>query len=285
MLPDFMDSITFISVVGGAAIAAGLLGSLTGLGGGVVLTPILVLALGVDVRYAVGASLVAVIATSSGSAAAYVRDGYSNIRIGMLLEVGTVFGAVVGAVVAKWLPSGVIVLLFGVVMIWTAWASRKPPKPSAHAGQPDALAQKLRLDGDYPGGEGPIHYHVQRVPAGFGIMFLAGVLSAIAGIGSGILKVFAMDRVMQLPFKVSTTTSNFMIGVTAAASAGVYLHRGQIEPALAAPVAAGALIGSFLGARILPHARTQSLRVVFALAVAAAGIEMVYDGVQKLHLL
>ncbi|MFA6045083.1 MAG: sulfite exporter TauE/SafE family protein [Phycisphaerales bacterium] len=273
-----MDSGVFIGVVGASAIAAGLLGALTGLGGGVVLTPILVLALGVDVHYAVGASLVAVIATSSGSAAAYVRDGYSNIRIGMLLEVGTVFGALVGALIAKWLPGTVITLVFGAVMIWTAWASRKPPTPSPHIDRPDPLAQKLNLDGDYPTKEGLTHYHVQRVPAGFAIMFLAGALSAIAGIGSGILKVFAMDRVMQLPFKVSTTTSNFMIGVTAAASAGVYLHRGQIEPAVAAPVAGGALIGSFLGAKILPGVKTKRLRVIFALAVGLAGIQMVVKG-------
>lgn len=277
-----MDSGTFIAIVGASSIGAGLLGSLTGLGGGVVLTPILVLALSVDVRYAVGASLIAVIATSSGSAAAYVREGYSNIRIGMLLEIGTVFGAVFGALIAKYLPGGFITLIFGLVMIWTAWASRKPPTPSPHANTPNPLAQRLKLDGDYPTSQGLTHYHVQGVPAGFSIMFLAGILSAVAGIGSGILKVFAMDRVMQLPFKVSTTTSNFMIGVTAAASAAVYLHRGQIEPALAAPVAAGALIGSFLGAKLLPKIKTSKLRIIFALAVGLAGIQMIIKGVQVL---
>lgn len=282
MLRLFMDSGTFIAIVGASSIGAGLLGSLTGLGGGVVLTPILVLALGIDVHYAVGASLVAVIATSSGSAAAYVREGYSNIRIGMLLEIGTVFGAVFGALIAKYLPGGIITLIFGLVMIWTAWASRKPPAPSPHANTPNPLAQRLKLDGDYPTNDGLTHYHVQGVPAGFGIMFLAGVLSAVAGIGSGILKVFAMDRVMQLPFKVSTTTSNFMIGVTAAASAAVYLHRGQIEPAVAAPVAAGALIGSFLGAKVLPKTKTSKLRVIFALAVGLAGIQMIIKGVEVL---
>lgn len=282
MLACSMDSGLFIAIVGASAIAAGLLGSLTGLGGGVVLTPILVLGFGVDVHYAVGASLVAVIATSSGSAAAFVRDGYSNVRLGMLLEVGTVFGALVGALVAKWLPGGVITLIFGGVMIWTAWASRKAPVAARQDVPADVLAQKLRLDNSYPTSDGPVHYHVRQVPAGLGIMFLAGVLSAVAGIGSGILKVFAMDRLMQLPFKVSTTTSNFMIGVTAAASAGVYLHRGQIEPALAAPVAGGALIGSYFGAKILPKMGTKVLRLIFAIAVAIAGVHMVYRGVQVL---
>jgi hypothetical protein len=276
----------FILLVLATSLLAGLVGSLTGLGGGIILTPILVLGFGVDLRYAVGASLIAVVATSSGAAAAYVREGWTNVRLAMVLEIATVFGAIAGAVLAANTPTGVIALIFGVMMLWTAWSSRtqRTHTPAAiHADgsliEPDTLATRLRLHGVEPtkGGQ-PRPYLVHHLPAGFAIMFGAGVLSALIGIGSGIVKVLAMDKLMRLPFKVSTTTSNFMIGVTAAASAGVYLHRGQVEPGLAAPVAIGALAGAFLGAKILPKAKVKTLRAVFAVIVALAGLQMLYKG-------
>lgn len=267
-----------------ASILAGLLGSLTGLGGGVVIIPVLVLLFGVDMRYAIGASLVAVIATSSGSAAAYVREGFTNIRIAMLLEVATTTGALLGAILAAYTPVSTISIIFGIVLLYTALSSIRTPKPHPLDQQPDPLATRLKLNGTWPvkTPDGSTHlepYFPRHVPAGFAIMFGAGMLSALVGIGSGIVKVFAMDRLMRLPFKVSTTTSNFMIGVTAAASAGVYFHRGQIDPRIAAPVAIGALCGSFLGAKILPHAKVRTLRIIFAIIVAIAGTQMLMKGI------
>ena len=266
-----------------ASILAGLLGSLTGLGGGVVIIPVLVLLFGIDMRYAIGASLIAVIATSSGSAAAYVREGFTNIRIAMLLEVATTTGALLGAILAAYTPISAISIIFGLVLLYTALSSLRTPKPHPLDQQPDPLATRLQLNGSWPvrNPDGSSHletYFPRHIPAGFAIMFGAGVLSALVGIGSGIVKVFAMDRLMRLPFKVSTTTSNFMIGVTAAASAGVYFHRGQIDPRIATPVAIGALCGSFLGAKILPHAKVKTLRIIFACIVAIAGTQMLMKG-------
>lgn len=259
--------------------AAGFLGALTGLGGGVVIVPLLTLAFGADIRYAIGASLVSVIATSSGAAAAYVKEGYANLRIGMFLEVATTLGALLGAGIALWLPADTIAVLFGLMLLASAYLSTQPHPPGADGARPDPLATRLKLNGSYPGPDGPVAYHVRGVPLGFGLMFVAGALSGLLGIGSGAVKVLAMDRAMRLPFKVSTTTSNFMIGVTAAASAGVYLHRGYIDPGLAMPVMLGVLPGAMLGTRFLTRARSRVLRNVFAVVVFALALEMIYNGV------
>lgn len=279
-----MDPLLFASLILVGSFAAGLLGSLTGLGGGAILTPILVLLLGVDIKYAIGASLVAVIATSSGAAAAYVRDGFTNLRLAMLLEVATVFGAIGGALVAARVSTPLIATVFGLVLLWTAWNARHAPAPSKQdTSPPDPLATRFQLDSDYPTPTGIVTYRVRNVIASFLVMVGAGVLSALVGIGSGVFKVLAMDKLMRLPLKVSTTTSNFMIGVTAAASAVVYLHRGQIEATTAGPVALGALGGSMLGARLLPRINTRILRIIFACVVALAGAQMIYKGVTSLH--
>ena len=229
------------------SIAAGVLGALTGLGGGVVIVPLLVLVFGVDIRYAIGASLVSVIATSSGAAAAYVQEGYSNVRIAMFLEIATALGALSGAAVAAYLRTDLIAVTFGLVLLYSAAQSLRMTPRDRQDVAADPLAQRLRLDSSYPTADGPQAYHVQRVGLGFGLMYAAGILSGVLGIGSGAVKVLAMDQAMGLPFKVSTTTSNFMIGVTAAASAGVYLHRGYIDPGLAMPVMLGVLMGSLVG--------------------------------------
>ncbi len=273
-----MTVLTFTLLVGLGALAAGFLGALTGLGGGVVLVPLLALVFGVDLRYAVGASLVSVIATSSGAAAAYVKEGFTNIRVGMFLEVATTLGALAGAFLAVALSGNLIAVVFGVVLLLSAYLSGRPQPEPGPEGAPDPLASRLRLDGTFPTPEGPRAYHVRRVPLGFALMVLAGVLSGLLGIGSGAFKVLAMDQAMRIPFKVSTTTSNFMIGVTAAASAGVYLGRGYIDPALAMPVMLGVLLGSLLGARVLPGARPLVLRLVFAVVILALGVEMIYKG-------
>ncbi len=257
---------------------AGFLGALTGLGGGVVIVPLLALVFHVDMRYAIGASLVSVIATSSGAAAAYVREGFSNVRIGMFLEIATTVGAIAGAFIATRVPTSTIAIVFGFVLLYSAYLSvrTRPPHP-VHEKQ-DALALALHLDGDYPTPQGPEHYTVHHIPLGFGLMFGAGTLSGLLGIGSGAVKVLAMDQAMRIPFKVSTTTSNFMIGVTAAASAGIYLARGYIDPGIAMPVVLGALAGSMLGAKVLVKARTKSLRIVFSLVIVGLGVEMIFNG-------
>jgi len=261
------------------SLAAGFLGSLTGMGGGVVIVPLLTIFMGVDLRYAVGASLVSVIATSSAAAAAYVKDGYTNIRIGMFLEGATTMGAMAGAVLAAFVPVAAISIVFGLVLLWSAYLSMRPRAESSTSELPDRLATWLRLDSTYPTPDGPQAYHVRGVPGGYAIMLVAGILSGLLGIGSGALKVLAMDQVMRLPFKVSTTTSNFMIGVTAAAGAGIYLNRGYVDPTLAMPVMLGVLVGALLGAKVLVGAKPRVLRIIFAVVLVALGAQMIYHGV------
>jgi uncharacterized protein len=273
-----MTALEFTAVVGLGSLAAGFLGALTGLGGGVVIVPLLVLGLGVDLRYAVGASLVSVIATSSGAAATYVREGYSNIRIGMFLEIATTVGAIAGAFLAARVSGSAVAIVFGVVLLVSAYLSMRSRPERPRDEKPDPLATRLRLDSSFPTASGPQSYRVHHVPAGFGLMFGAGLLSGLLGIGSGALKVLALDQAMGIPFKVSTTTSNFMIGVTAAASAGIYLARGWIDPVIAFPVVLGVLAGSMLGARVLMGARVRTLRIVFAVVIVALGAQMIYKG-------
>ena len=270
-------TITILVAIG--SFAAGLLGSLTGLGGGLIIVPMLTLFFHVDLRYAIGASLVSIIATSSGAAAAYVREGYTNVRVGILLEVGTVIGALIGAALAGVTPTNVLAILMGVVLLYTAYRSLKPRPEHELLTEPDEWARRLRLDSTYPTAKGKQAYSVTNVPAGFSLMFIAGILSALLGIGSGIVKVLAMDQMMRLPFKVSTTTSNFMIGVTAAASAGVYLHRGYIDPTIVFPVMLGVLAGALLGARVLARARVTWLRTLFTTVVVIMAVQMLYKGI------
>ncbi|MGH9647253.1 MAG: sulfite exporter TauE/SafE family protein, partial [Bryobacteraceae bacterium] len=271
-----MNALEFSLLAAAGSMLAGMLGSLTGLGGGVVIVPLLTLVFHVDLRYAAGASLVSVIATSSGAASAFVREGYSNIRVAMLLEIATSAGALGGAFLATRLRPSSIAIVFGVLLLFSAvQAFRHQEHDFSPSKKADPLAQRLRLDSTYPGPDGECQYHVYRVPLGFGLMFGAGTRSGLLGIGSGALKVLAMDRAMRLPFKVSTTTSNFMIGVTAAASAGIYFSRGYIDPGLSMPVVLGVLAGSFLGAKLLMRARVPVLRALFALVIFVLGVEMI----------
>lgn len=258
---------------------AGLLGALTGLGGGVVLVPLLTLLFRVDIRYAMGASLVSVIATSSGAAAAYVKEGYSNIRIGMFLEIATTLGAVLGAFLVTRVSTGKIGVIFGLMLLYSAYLAGRPQPEDRLIERADPLATRLRMNGSFPVAGGRKNYNVASVKSGFGLMFGAGTLSGLLGIGSGAVKVLAMDQAMKLPFKVSTTTSNFMIGVTAAASAGIYMSRGYIDPAIAMPVMLGVLAGSVVGTRLLVRAQIKALRLTFALLIAAMGVEMIVNAV------
>jgi uncharacterized membrane protein YfcA len=273
-----MNVFEFSIILGLASLLAGFLGALTGLGGGVVIVPLLALGFGVDIHYAIGASLVSVIATSSGSAAAYVREGFCNIRIGMFLEIATTIGAIFGAFLAAGTPTKAIAIIFGLMLLGSAVTSSLSRKDRSTNRPSDSLASTLRLNGSYPADGIKTSYTARRIPLGFGLMFGAGTLSGLLGIGSGAVKVLAMDEAMQLPFKVSTTTSNFMIGVTAAASAGVYLSRGYIDPAIAMPVTLGVLAGAMAGARFLVRARVRVMRLVFAAVIALLGFEMIYNG-------
>jgi len=270
----------FAALLFGGSFLAGLLGSLTGLGGGMVIVPLLAIGFGVNLQYAIGASLISVIATSSGAAAAYVREGYTNIRIGMFLEIATTVGALGGAFLAGMISTSAIAIVFAAVLLYSAWLSARPRVEHVTQDLSDPLARSLRLNGTYPTPDGLQPYGVQRVATGFSLMFVAGILSGLLGIGSGAVKVLAMDNAMRLPFKVSTTTSNFMIGVTAAASAGVYLRRGYIDPVLSFPVMLGVLAGALLGARILTRTHPKHLRLVFSVVIVALAIEMVYRAIQ-----
>jgi uncharacterized membrane protein YfcA len=273
-----MNVLEFSATIFAGSLLAGFLGALSGLGGGVVVIPMLTLLLGVDIRYAAGAALISVIATSSGAASAYVREGYSNLRAGMLLEVATTIGAVAGATLAAHVAGASIEVIFGIVLLVSAAISLRSRAEPTGQEAPDALAVRLRLDSAYPTPAGMQSYHVHHVPVGFGLMFVAGTLSGLLGIGSGAVKVLALDTAMRMPFKVSTTTSNFMIGVTAAASAGVYLRNGFIDPGLAMPVMLGVLIGSLAGAKALTRLDSRALRIVFALLIAALGAQMIWSG-------
>jgi uncharacterized membrane protein YfcA len=197
----------------------------------------------------------------------------------MFLEVATTLGAIAGATLATHISTGAVSIVFGVVLIGSASLSWKRPAKTASDDSPDALATRLRLNGSFPEGSDIRKYNVRRVPLGWGLMFGAGTLSGLLGIGSGAMKVLAMDQAMKIPFKVSTTTSNFMIGVTAAASAGIYLSRGYIDPGLSMPVMLGVLAGSLLGTRVLVKVHPKWLRRIFSVVIVALGSEMLYKGI------
>jgi len=264
------------------SIAAGVLGSLVGLGGGVVVVPVLTLLFHIDIRLAIGASIVSVIATSSGAAAAYVRERMTNLRAGMFLEIATTTGAITGAYLTTILPARGLFILFAVVLGYSAVAMyRKRHSAALLTVSHDRIANRLNLHGSYydDAEHKEISYKVTGTKVGLSIMYVAGMVSALLGIGSGALKVPAMDLAMHLPMKVSTATSNFMIGVTAAASAGVYFARGQIDPIMAAPVAAGVLGGATFGSRILGRLESKTVRLVFVIVLIVISLEMLQRGV------
>lgn len=259
------------------SLAAGFLGSLSGLGGGIVVIPLMAVGLGIDIHYAIGTGLVAVIATSTAASCAYVKEGFSNVRVAILLETATTIGAVAGVAIGSLLPATILSILFGAYLLYCSATSIFGAKQNNHANVlPDPLATKLKLNSTYPTPMGFKDYFVRGVPLGYAIMLVAGALSGILGIGSGTLKVLALDRVMQLPFKVSTTTSNFMIGVTAAASAGLYMQQGYVDPLLTMPVVLGITAGSLIGARLLPRMPVGTLRAIFITIITLIGFQMIF---------
>jgi len=274
-------SLLIILLIFGGAILAGVLGALVGLGGGILIVPLLTLAFGLPIQYAIGVSIVAVIATSSGAAAAYVRDHLTNLHIGLFLEIGTTIGAITGAFLAGLLAPGLLFVIFGIVLLISAIPLVfKLGEELPRGIRNDRWANWLHLSSSYPdkylGKE--VSYQVTRTPLGLAMMYVAGVISGLLGIGSGSLKVLAMDTIMRLPMKVSTTTSNFMIGVTAAASAGIYFARGDVPPLVAAPVALGILAGAFVGARLLAHLSNRTLRLIFLPVLVVLATQMVLRG-------
>lgn len=269
------------AIIFAGSVVAGAIGALAGLGGGVLIVPLLSVGLGVDVRYAIGASIVSVIATSSGAAAAYVRDRITNLRIGTFLGLATTAGAIAGAFLAGIVHPAALYIIFGLALgISTVPLLVRIGEELPKGVVADRWSRLLRLGSSYPdaviGRE--VVYEATRVPLGFALMGLAGLLSGLLGIGSGAFKVLALDTGMRLPMKVSTTTSNFMIGVTAAGSAGVYFARGDVHPLIAAPVALGVLLGAALGSRLLLRLPNRTLRKVFVPLLLAVAAEMILRG-------
>lgn len=285
-MPDLiMNNLEFSILLFLIAHLAGIIGVLTGLGGGVIIVPALVILLEVDLRYAMGASLISVIATSSGAALTFMHHHFTNLRIGMFLEVGAVIGAIVGAFLIRYLPVTTISIIFGIVILFSiilsikqqAAASKGKKSKTSHA-----WALHLSLEGHHKTSKGLEKYPVLRVPLGFSIMTLAGAISGLLGIGSGAVKVLALDLAMGLPYKVATGTSNFMIGMTAAASAGIYLASGYIYAPIAFPVMLGVLVGSLMGSKLLVEAKPERLRIIFIVVLSLLAIQMIYRGFSTL---
>jgi len=275
-------SLAFVLKVAGCAVLGGVLGSIAGIGGGVIIVPVLTVFLGMDIRYAIGASIVSVIATSSGAGSVYVKDRLTNIRIAMFLEVATALGAILGAaLLAPHLPANLLALLFGLTLLVSLVPIfRKFGEELPEGVVDDALARRLRLDGHYFDKRlrREVTYQVTGIPAATGYMFAAGIISGLLGIGAGVLKVLAHEIAMKVPSKVSTATSNFMIGVTAAAASGVYLHRSLVLPFVVVPVATGVLAGAFLGTKLMERMSNNLVRQVFAGALALIGGQMLLRG-------
>ncbi|HXH49754.1 MAG TPA: sulfite exporter TauE/SafE family protein [Terriglobia bacterium] len=276
-----MSTSLILLVMAFGSFVTGIVGALTGLGGGIILVPMLVLIFHIHMRYAAGASLIAVIATSSGAAAAFLSEGYTNLRVGMFLQLTSIGGGIAGAYMLTLVPVPALMTIFGLVLLYSGYLSFRR-KEGAEEGRPsDPLAVRLRMEGSFPVAGGWESYKVYRVFPSFLLMGVAGIISGLLGIGAGAVNVLAMDQVMRLPYKVSTSTSNFMIGITAAASAGIYLHHGYIDPVLAMPVMLGVFGGAVVGARLLMFLRAKPLRIFFSVVVLIMAVEMIYKGVVR----
>jgi len=277
-----MTPLSFMLIVLAISVVAGLFGSLLGLGGGIIVVPALSLLLGVDIRYAIGASIVSVIATSSGAGAAYLRDRLVNIRVAMFLELATTLGALGGAFLAGVVGGRLLHLVFAGAVVCTAismWRHREAS--GSRPGAPDRLADALALNGSHCGQTTaqPEGYRVRRTRLGFALSGFAGIMSGLLGVGGGVIKVPVMSLSMGMPIKVASATSNFMIGVTAAASAGVYFARGDIDPFIAGPTAIGVLCGSLLGARLMRRLESSALRAAFTVVLLVVAFQMLRRGV------
>lgn len=271
-----MTILVFSALLIAFSFLAGIIGALTGLGGGVIIIPVLVLLFHIDIHTAMGASLISVIATSSGTTAAYLREGYTNVRIGMFLETAAVVGAFTGAMLVGLVSKVFLAYVFSFMLFFSAYLTMKRQEDEEQYAASHPWAERFNLNGSYPRKDKMIEYRVQNVPLALSIMGVAGLMAGLLGVGSGTLKVLAMDQALRLPYKVATTTSNFMIGITAAVSAGIYFSQGYINPAITFPVMLGVLAGAFTGARFLPRIHTQWLRILFSVIICIIGVQMLY---------
>ncbi len=276
-----MTPLAFIISLALISILAGLIGALVGLGGGVIIVPVLTLLYHIDIRLAIGASILSVIATSSGAAIAYVKESLTNLRVGMFLEIATTIGAVSGAYMTTWLPGKILFILFAIVLFYSAIAMlTKRKQTEILTVSNDKIANFFHLHGEYydENEKKVIPYKITGTKLGLVLMYIAGFISALLGVGSGALKVPAMDLGMHMPIKPSSATSDFMIGVTAAASAGAYFARGQINPFITAPIAIGVLIGAITGSRLLNRINSKYVSVIFIIVLLILAIEMLQRG-------
>jgi uncharacterized membrane protein YfcA len=268
-------------ILAGIGVAAGVLGALVGIGGGIIVVPCLVLLFGVSIRVAVATSLIAVVATSTAAGSVYVGSGTANMRLGMTLEVATTLGGITGGLIAAWIAPTVLAGVFGVMMGITAALMFRGREGHAVASSSEVGARagwedSVHLGGGYVDERGAlVAYRAERVPIGLAISLLAGVLSGMLGVGGGFLKVPAMVLGMRVPFKVAAATSNFMIGVTAASSLFVYFARGDVHPAIAAPIAVGISLGALLGTMLAHRMAPAALRRILAIILLLVGMQMV----------
>ncbi len=277
------DLINSILILAGVGLFAGIFGAIFGIGGGMIVTPIMTIALGLDIKYAIGASVISVIATSSGASIAYLKDDMLNLRVAMFLEIATTVGAILGAILTGVLPAKVLYILFGMLLIFSSWNMLhkiRASKEEVENTTPDELSEKLELNSTYydQANRKQVDYKVSNVPGGFTMMFGAGLASGLLGVGSGAFKVIAMDTIMKMPLKPSSATSNLMMGVTAAASATVYFFNGSIKPEIAAPLAIGILVGATIGSRIMQHLQAKLLRKIFIPVLFLIGLQMFLKG-------
>ena len=275
-----INSIWILAAVG---LFAGIIGAIFGIGGGMLVTPIMTIALGLDIKYAIGASVISVIATSSGASIAYLKDDMLNLRVSMFLEIATTVGAILGAILTGILAPQIIYILFGLLLIFSSWnmlIKMRAGSKDIKKVSPDNLSEKLKLNSSYydKASARQVDYQVSNVPGGFTMMFGAGLASGLLGIGSGAFKVIAMDAIMKMPLKPSSATSNLMMGVTAATSATIYFFNGSIKPEIAAPLALGILTGATLGSRLMQHLEAKLLRKIFIPILFLIGLQMFLKG-------
>jgi uncharacterized membrane protein YfcA len=272
-----VSNLSFTAIALFGSIIAGFIGSLTGLGGGLLLVPLLTIIGGVDIHYAIGTSLISIIATSSGASQNYLKAGLVNIRVAMYLAIPTTLGAIIGAFIGIGSSKDVISIIFGTVLFITAifilFKTNSLPKKYPQ----DFLATFLKLNSYYISNKETLKYNVQSVPIGTLMMFFAGILSSLLGIGSGVIKVPALDNCMKLPYRVSTATSTLMIGVTALAGVWIYIPKGYIDPLITFPTVLGVLFGAYVGAKVMPYIKTRNLKILFAFVAMIIAIKMVMN--------
>lgn len=275
-----MNSMLLVLIMG---VGAGILGAILGIGGGMIITPVLTIMMGLDIKYAIGASIISVIATSSGSTIAYLKDDMLNLRVAMFLEIATTIGAIMGALLVGVFSSNFLYVLFGFFLLYSTYNMIRKlfdkKGESVYTGH-DPIVDKFKLASTYydKAEQKQIDYSMKNVPGGFIMMWAAGLASGLLGIGSGAFKVIAMDTIMKMPLKPSSATSNLMMGVTAAASATVYFFNGSIRPDIAAPLAIGVLVGATVGARLMQVLKPRVIRMIFIPIILYMGVQMALKG-------